>query len=125
MEQTLQEPIGLETRAPQTGVKLEDMIVLKQLVMAGADLTAPRHVLYYLSFDNQVSAEAAAQAATNAGFLATIEAPEQEEPGEWSVVCEREGYVLSMDIVRDNTDFFEELARRLGGEFDGWEASAD
>jgi len=30
-----------------------------------------------------------------------------------------------MDIVRDNTDYFEQLAARFGADYEGWEASAD
>jgi hypothetical protein len=37
------------------------------------------------------------------------------------VVCERKSYVLSMDIVRDNTGYFEALAAQFGGAYDGWE----
>jgi hypothetical protein len=31
--------------------------------------------------------------------------------------------VLTPDFVRDSTDFFEALAARHAGEYDGWEAS--
>jgi hypothetical protein len=32
--------------------------------------------------------------------------------------------VLRPELVRDNTDFFEDLAARHGAEYDGWEAAA-
>jgi hypothetical protein len=115
--------IGPDSRAPQTGVKYKDLEVLMQLAELGANLTAPRHVLYYLYFPNQAAAESAARAAAERSFETTVD---QSTDGElWRVVSERRGYVLSMDVVRDNTDFFEGLAERLGGEYDNWEASAD
>jgi regulator of RNase E activity RraB len=117
--------IGLENRAPQTGVKYKDLLVLSHLLKAGADLTAPRHVLYHLYFTDRAAAETAASAATASGFAARIREPIPEDPNHWGVVCERKSYVLSMDIVRENTDYFEELATRFEGVYDGWEASAD
>jgi hypothetical protein len=119
------EPVDLEGRAPQTGVKYKDLLVLGQLRKAGANLTAPRHVLYYLYFNDRATADLASSAATASGFAVRIREPIPEDPNKWGVVCERKSYVLSMDIVRDNTDYFEELATRFGGIYDGWEASAD
>jgi hypothetical protein len=120
-----QEPVGLESRAPQTGVKYKDLLLLSHLLRAGADLAKPRHVLYYLYFNDRAAAETAASAATASSFAARIREPMPEDPNHWGVVCERKSYVLSMDIVRDNTDYFEELAAQFGGVYDGWEASAD
>ena len=119
------DPLGPEDRAPQTGVKYKDILVLMQLTQAGANLTAPRHVLYYLYFNDRASAETVASAATASAFATTVREPIPENPGNWGVVCERQSYVLSMDLVRDNTDYFESLAARFGGVYDGWEASAD
>ena len=120
-----QKSVDLENRAPQTGVKYKDLLVLSQLRQAGADLTAPRHVLYYLYFNDRAKAESAASAATASAFAARVREPIPEDPDNWGVVCERKSYVLSMDIVRDNTEYFEALAARFGGVYDGWEASAD
>jgi regulator of ribonuclease activity B len=120
-----QEPVDLENRAPQTGVKYKDLLVLNQLRQAGADLTAPRHVLYYLYFNDRAKAESAASAATASAFAARVREPIPKDPDKWGVVCERKSYVLSMDIVRDNTDYFEALAAKFGGVYDGWEASTN
>ena len=120
-----QKTVDLESRAPQTGVKYKDLLVLGKLRQVGANLTAPRHVLYYLYFNDRVAAEAAASAATASAFAVRIREPIPQDPGKWGVICERQAYVLSMDVVRDNTDYFEELAARFGGKYDGWEASAD
>jgi Regulator of ribonuclease activity B len=120
-----QEPVDLETRAPQTGVKYKDLLVLNQLRQAGADLTAPRQVLYYLYFNDSATADTVARTAAASEFAAKVREPIPEDPDKWGVVCERKSYVLSMDIVRDNTDYFEKLAAQFGGVYDGWEASVN
>ncbi len=116
-------PVDLDERAPQTGVKYSDLLVLEQLLNAGADLTAPRHVVYYLYFPSEEGATAAAAESTAAGFGTDLRAPTPEADDLWVVVAERHDYVLDLDIVRDNTDWFAELAERHGGDYDGWEAS--
>jgi regulator of RNase E activity RraB len=118
-------PVDLEERAPQTGVKYKDLLVLQQLLRAGADLGAPRHVLHYLYLPSQTAANEAAAEAARAGYEVTVGEPLPDYPDQWSVRCERHGHVLSMDGVRDATDFFEALAERLAGLYDGWEAAAN
>jgi hypothetical protein len=75
-----QEPVDLENRAPQTGVKYKDLLVLSQLRQAGADLAAPRHVLYYLYFNDRAKAVSAASAATASAFSARVREPIPEDP---------------------------------------------
>ena len=41
------EPVDMNERSPQLGIKYKDLAVLDQLMKNGADLTKPRHVLYY------------------------------------------------------------------------------
>ncbi len=117
--------MGLEDRAPETGVKYKDLLVLEQLVRAGADVRAPRHVLYYLYFGDREHATSAASDAEALGFDTDIREPLPDYPDSWALVCERHDYVLDLDTVRDNTDAFEELAARHGGDYDGWEASVN
>ena len=40
------EPVDLNDRSPQLGIKYKDLLVLGNLMQQGADLTQPRHVLY-------------------------------------------------------------------------------
>ena len=116
-------PVDLDQRSPQTGLKYKDLLVLEQLVKAGADVHAPRHVLYYLYFTDVETAVAAASEATGRGFDTDVREPVPEAPDRWALICERHDYVLDLDTVRMNTDEFEELAARHGGDYDGWEAS--
>ena len=115
--------VDLEERSPQTGLKYKDVLVLEQLVRAGADVEAPRHVLYYLYFPDAECAAVAVSEAEARGFETSVNEPLPEYPGSWGVVCECHDYVLDLDKVRINSDVFEELAARHGGDYDGWEAS--
>ena len=116
-------PVDLDARSPELGLKLGDMLVLQQLVEAGGDPRAPRHVIYYLYFDGEAAAEAAGQEASDGGFAVDVRSPDAS--GQWAVVCERHDYVLDPETVRDNSDFFDAIANRHAGEYDGWEASVN
>lgn len=110
-------------RSPGSGLKYKDLAVLGQLIKAGADLEQPRHALYYLYFADRASAEAAAHEGGARSFGCAVGEPLPQYPGQWSVTCERQGVVLAVATVRDHDDFFDSLALRHGGEYDGWEAS--
>ena len=97
--------------------------MLEQLVRAGADLKAPRHVVYYLYFTDRNHAAAGASEAEARGFATEVREPTPERSDEWALVCERHDYVLDLEAVRVNTDLFEELAAQHSGDYDGWEAS--
>ena len=115
--------VDLESRSPQLGLKYKDVLVLEQLVKAGADVTQPRHVLHYLYFPDQDRAGRAAGEAASRGFEVTVREPLPQYPEQWTVVCERHDVVLQLETVRDATDYFETLAGSHGGDYDGWEAS--
>ena len=115
--------IDLESRSPQLGLKYKDLLVLEQLVKAGADVTQPRHVLHYLYLPDQDRAGLALEEAAAAGFEVTVREPLPQYPEQWTMVCERHDVVLQLETVRDTTDFFEGLAATHGGDYDGWEAS--
>lgn len=115
--------VDLESRSPQLGLKYKDLLVLEQLVKAGADVTQPRHVLHYLYFPDRDRAGPAAEEAATEGFEVTVREPLPEYPEQWTLVCESHDVVLELETVRDTTDYFEGLAESHGGHYDGWEAS--
>ena len=115
--------VDLDARSPQTGLKYKDLAVLDQLLKAGADLQQPRHALYYLYFASREAADAAADEAQVQSFRAAVGEPLPDFPGQWPLTCEQQGVALDVATVRGNDDFFEALAARHGGEYDGWEAS--
>jgi hypothetical protein len=112
-----------DERSPETGLKFKDLLVLGQLMQAGARLREPRHAVYYLYVGSRDAADEMAQAARARAFTAEVREPLPQYPGQWSVVCDKHGVVLDPATVRDHDDFFEWLALTHGGEFDGWEAS--
>jgi hypothetical protein len=118
-----EDPVDLDARSPETGLKYKDLLVLGQLMQAGADLTQPRHVLHYLYFGSHEAATAASAEAVQHGFEAEVREPLPIQPDQWSLVCQRHGVVVDPTTVRDHDDLFEALAQRHGGDYDGWEAS--
>jgi Regulator of ribonuclease activity B len=118
------EPVDPEARSPELGVKYKDLALMGQLLQQGADLTKPRHALYYLYFAGRDAAESGAVDARAAGYSCDVRDPLPEYPGQWSLVCERPDAVLDPTGVNAADDLFQGIADRLGGEFDGWEAAA-
>lgn len=116
------EPVDMNERSPQLGLKYKDLAILDQLMKNGADLTQSRHVVYYAYAQSEDVARAMQQEAETRGFSASVREPLPELPGQWAVVSETHA-VTSPDFVRDSDDFFQELADRHGAEYDGWEAS--
>lgn len=117
------EPLDLDERSPTTGLKHKDLLVLHQLMQAGADLKQPRHTVHYLYFASPEAATAASHEAQERGFDAEVREPLPDYPGQWSLVCGRHRVVVDPATVREHCDLFEELAERHEGEYDGWEAS--
>jgi hypothetical protein len=117
-------PVDPNDRSPQLGLKYKDLAVLGQLMAQGADLTKPRHALYYLYFTTRDSAELGAGEGRAAGYSCEVREPLPINPGQWSVVCERSDAVLDPPGVIAADDLFQGIADRHGAEFDGWEAAA-
>ena len=118
------EPVDLEARSPQLGIKNKDLQVLGQLMAQGADLTKPRHALYYLYFASGDAADTGAEEGRAAGYGCSVREPLAEDPDQWSLVCERPDAVLDPPGVIASDNLIQGIADRLGGEFDGWEAAA-
>jgi Regulator of ribonuclease activity B len=118
------EPVDLEARSPQLGIKNKDLQLLGQLMAQGADLTKPRHALYYLYFATRDAADTGADEGRAAGYGCNVREPLPEYPDQWSPICERPDAVLDPAGVIASDNLFQGIADRLGGEFDGWEAAA-
>ena len=116
------EPVDMNQRSPELGLRYKDLAVLHQLMQNGAKLTEPRHVIYYSYAPSEDVANAMTHEAEQKGYEAAVREPLPQQPGQWSVVCETHG-VTSPDFVRDADDFFQSLADRHAAEYDGWEAS--
>lgn len=116
------EPVDMNERSPQLGVKYKDLAVLGSLAENGADLSQSRHVVYYSYAPTEAVARAMGREAEADHFTAEVREPLPQSPGQWAVVCEKYA-VTSPDFVRETDHFFEALADRHGAEYDGWEAS--
>ncbi len=100
-----------------------DLEVVSQMVKHGADMSQPRHVLYYSYFPTADAARTAALAAEQRLFMVQVSEPSPEQSDRWRMLCERKSAVLSEGVIKENSEFFSMLARQGRGEYDGWEAS--
>lgn len=118
------ESLDPNARSPELGVKYKDPQLMGQLLQAGADLHQPRHALYFLYFSSSEAAESGAVDARAAGYSCEVRPPLPDYPDQWSLVCERADAMIDPPGVIAADDLFSDIADRLGGEFDGWEAAA-
>ena len=116
------EPVDMDQRSPELGLKYKDLAVLHQLMQNGAKLTEPRHVIYYSYAPSEDVAQAMKQEGEAKGYEVAVREPLPQQPDQWSVVSETHG-VTSPDFVREADDFFQDLADRHAADYDGWEAS--
>jgi uncharacterized membrane-anchored protein len=99
-----------------------DALALRQLAGRGADLSKPRHVIHFLYFAAEGEARAAAAAIDDTSWSTSIEAP-VEETAQWCVRADGDR-IMSSETTAALRSWFEQLAARHGGEYDGWEAAA-
>lgn len=116
-------PVDPDARSPQLGIRNKDLALLGAMMQQGADLTQPRHALYFLYFGDRTTADVGAAEASGAGYACEVREPSPESPGQWPVVCERHDVVLDPPSVIAADDLFQGIADRLAGDFDGWEAA--
>ncbi|MDB4889980.1 MAG: hypothetical protein JWL61_1835 [Gemmatimonadetes bacterium] len=97
-----------------------DRKVLAALRDAGADLTKVTEVNFYLYFNTRAAADAAALDAS----MPPLEATVREGADETSWLCYVTGQMIpSEHAIHAASERFAEVARRRGGEYDGWEAA--
>lgn len=129
----------------------KDELTLRTLIEQGADLTQPRHVIYYLCAPSREVADGVVRDASEEGFDGKVEEPmssrftqeelaemlkkirapkgfkasvDEMESSDWSITCEKVT-ILSPNQVRWNTEYFSSLAKRRGAEYDGFEAALE
>lgn len=107
--------------APRTPEEA-DSLALKQLAGRGADLAKARHIIHFVYFADEADARAAAAAIAEASWTATVEPP-GEEADLWCVKADARR-ICGPDTVAAFRSWFEGVAAKHRGEYDGWEASA-
>jgi hypothetical protein len=99
-----------------------DLLLVRRLRAVGADLTQPRRIVHFLYFQNETGARAAAAEMEEGGYDVTV-APPAGDVANWSVTAEGARVVDEATIVAFRA-WFERVAGRHAGEYDGWEAPA-
>jgi regulator of RNase E activity RraB len=98
-----------------------DRQVLAQLRRAGADLTKPTEINFYLYFKDREAADSAAAHVSAGPLIATVRPP-LSDGKPW--LCDvTDQMVPDETAIHSQAVRFLELAQRYGGEYDGWEAA--
>jgi regulator of ribonuclease activity B len=97
-----------------------DQQVLAELKKAGGDLSKPTEVNYYLYFQNKSAAESASALAGAGPLVATVRRAANDSA--W--LCYVSGTMIPSEAaIHAHTVRLVEIARKYGGEYDGWEAA--
>ena len=113
--------MGLFRRRRQDETARLDERSLKILTKQGADLTKPRRIVHRLTFPDRNDAVAAADTIRVDGWRVQLDA--SAFGSSWIVRAEADRVVSSASCAHDR-EWFGSIARRGGGDYDGWEASA-
>jgi hypothetical protein len=102
-----------------------DLAVLEQLEQASADLAQPREVVHYLYLPSRSAATVAAENLLLCGFQTQVglAANAPAEPVHPWLVMATARTVVDREAVARTRRIFEEIAAKLDGTYDGWEAS--
>lgn len=123
LKRSRHDEVDPDERSPQLGIRYKDLMVVEQMVKAGADLSEPRHWIYYLYLPTEALAEDSAVEARAAGWETAVRPSADEASTQWCVVAEQHDVVFSPALLIDADNLFQGIADRLGGDYDGWEAS--
>lgn len=96
-----------------------DAETLKALAEAGSDLTKSHLIDHWIFFQDESGARAAAKDLVSSGFV-LVSLDKDPENSEWRLLARKEMVPHLKDIEKTSA-FFEVLARRNNGDYDGWE----
>jgi hypothetical protein len=99
-----------------------DQAVLDELSAAGADLSQPREVRYYLYVDTAEQADEVAAQLSRDDRSVSVE--QSADGSEWLVLV-TEHVIVDTDTLAARRSEFEGVLSSVGGEYDGWEAAVD
>lgn len=103
-----------------TGNSGDDQL-LGMLNASGADRDTPRHWVHYIYCATESGADVLEVAAMAAGWDVS-----RVNPDHHGIIAERSDEPVNSQTVPKVRRFFEHLAESVaGGEYDGWEASAE
>ena len=96
-----------------------DLKVIQQLQREGSDLTKAYSIEFFLYFPSEQAARSAADGVRATGFNTKVEPSAYDQ--NWLCLATRD-LVPTHEALHGIRIQFEELAARLGGEYDGWGA---
>jgi hypothetical protein len=97
-----------------------DVLVLKHMREAGADLTRATDVRWYVYFPSQVGAETFARVARDDGWTVDVRPGADDES--WLALCSRDA-IVSLETIRAQRAQFAAWSAGLDADIDGWEAA--
>ncbi|MEP6835722.1 MAG: ribonuclease E inhibitor RraB [Gemmatimonas sp.] len=113
-------PARIEAAQGPIGSLEGDRQVLQQLLQAGADLSKPTEVNYYLYYQDRAAADSAAARGSSAPLVASVQ--RAADNSAW--LCLVTGTMVpSESNIRAHTTRLVALAQATGGQYDGWEAA--
>lgn len=119
---------GVQVRPmPESTHEHRDREIIKVLRAQGADLSKPRHTLFYFYFPSREDAETAHAALLQSplsrerAFRVEV-APAASGP-KWLCRAEAE-MVIDQSVIDRLRPQLEQIARQANGEYDGWECAA-
>lgn len=95
-----------------------DGAVLSKLHQLDSDVSKPRPTNFYLYFPSRQNAELARIELLDSGF--SVEIQKSAKGQDWLCLASKE-LVPGLTVLTSLRKRFSDLARRLGGEYDGWE----
>jgi len=99
-----------------------DSATLDALRKAGADLTKPTHVLFYLYLPTETAANQAAEMARSTVLTSTVR--KAATGSQW--LCLLEGTMIpSLPDIHAQSQRLAAIVAGLAGEYDGWEAAVE
>jgi regulator of RNase E activity RraB len=103
-----------------------DRKILAELVARGSDLSKPRHTIHYFYFDSEEDARAAGRNLREIGFDVSVgvELRPEYAAKPWPVLADRTE-VINEGVIAALRGPLTSIAKRRGGDYDGWEAQVD
>ncbi len=108
-------------RSRLDGIRYKEMEVVAALQGMGADIHAPRHVMFFLHMPTEAASQVCVANLSARGHQVRTIVPEGRVRY-WTCVAETRNRAIIPDFLRDTVDYCEALALEHGGEFNGWEA---
>lgn len=97
----------------------KDEKVIEALKEHGSNIDNPHSIDFWLDFDNEASARKAAEILLEKGFGSKI----LKSQDHMVYTCQANKELIpSLDTMRSITSEFDEIAKSLGGNYDGWGA---